>query len=288
MRAFIAVAKTGNFSRAAQRIFRTQPSVTVAVRRLERELGARLFERHGKKTKLTPAGESLFEETAPLLAGWDRLKDVVVPATRGKLSGHVRIGAGEAVMLYLLPKILKSFRRENPEVKFSLFCQRREQTLEMLKAGELDFGVRSMEQAPAWAAYKPNLAFERVVVAEKGHAIRKKEKLTLSEIARFPILTGDIFSSTRRIVEGKLTEAGLGWQVGLEAGGWEVLKRYAREGLGVAVVPNICLTEEDSKTLVVVRAGHLFGHDHYGIITRRGGEITEAARRIMTRIDPDI
>jgi DNA-binding transcriptional LysR family regulator len=286
LKAFLAVAKTGNFSRAAQLVLRTQPSVTVAVRRLERELNVRLFERHGRKTILTAAGASLSDAVGPLLTGWDRLKDVVAPTTAGRLSGHVRIGAGEPVMLYLLPKALKAFRKENPDVRVSLYCQRRDQTLEMLKAGELDFGVRSMERAPAWAAYRPSLSYERVVLAQRGHAIGKSKRLTLAELARYPLLAGDMVSTTRRIVEGKLTEAGLHWEVGLEAGGWEVLKRYAREGLGVAVVPAICLTEEDKRTLTVARAGHLFGYDRYGVVTRRESSPSEAARRFITRIDP--
>lgn len=285
IKSFLAVGKTGNFSRAAASLFRTQPSVTVAIRQLERELGTRLFERHGRRTLLTPAGKSLFHAAGPILGGWERLKDVVAPTFGGRLQGQVRIGAGEAVMLYLLPKALKAFRKENPEVQVSLNCQRAEQTLEMLRTGELDFGVRSLERAPSWAAYRPSLQFERIVIAQKGHPIAKSKRLTLAEFARHPLLVGDITSNTRRIVEGKLTEAGFPWEVGLEAGGWEVLKRYARQGLGVAVVPSICLPEGDSRDLTVLKAGHLFGHDRYGVVTRRGPALSAAVKRFVRMLD---
>jgi DNA-binding transcriptional LysR family regulator len=286
IKTFVAVAKTGNFSRAAESLFRTQPSVTVAVRRLEKELGAKLFERHGRRTILTAAGEALAEAAGPLLGNWEKVKEALAPLGDGKLRGRVRIGAGEPVMLYLLPKFIRDFRKANPGVKVSLYCQRAEQTLEMLRSGELDFGIRSMERAPTWAAYRPTMEFERMVVGEKGHPIGKLKKLTLDDLAGFPLLTGDGHSTTRRIVEGKLTEAGLTWEVGLEAGGWEVLKTYAKNGLGVAVIPSICLTDADKKDLAISRAGHLFGYDRYGVVTRRGGVLSEAAKRLIKKLDP--
>jgi DNA-binding transcriptional LysR family regulator len=288
LKAFLAVAKSGNFTRAAETVFRTQPSVTVAVRQLEREMGVRLFERHGRRTLLTSEGAALAQAARPVLSGWDSLKDAVnVTAQGGRSRGHVRIGAGDPAMLYFLPKIVMTIRRKHPEVRISLFGQRRDQTLEMLKAGELDFGLRSLESAPSWAYYRQNLTYERMVIAAKGHPVGKLKKMTLGDVASYPLLMGDPVSRTRRIVEGKLSAAGLTWGMGIQAGGWESLKTYARLGLGIAVVPAICLSDEDRQTMTVKSAGHLFGFDKYGVVTRRGAVLSPAAKMAIKLVDPE-
>ncbi|MBK9695827.1 MAG: LysR family transcriptional regulator [Elusimicrobia bacterium] len=168
MRAFLAVASGGGYSRAAEAVHRTQPAVTASVKALERELGIALFERRGRRAALTPAGEALVAEAGPALDQWEGLADKVEGAVERARPGCCALGRGEAAVLYLLHDILNAFQKKHPKVRIVLHHQRAEETLRMLKSGELDLGVRSLTVVPAWAIYRPSRDYPRVTVCAKG------------------------------------------------------------------------------------------------------------------------
>jgi DNA-binding transcriptional LysR family regulator len=286
LRSFLAVASGGGYSRAAETVHRTQPAVTASVKALERELGIALFERRGRRAALTPAGEALVAEAGPALDQWEGLKDRLKERLSGEAQGLLRIGAGEAGVLYLLPAILKAFQKKHPKVRIVLHHQRADETLRMLKAGELDLGVRSLTIVPAWASYRPSREYPRVAVCAKGHPFSRGGTVKLPELARHPLLFPGSQSITRVLVEEALTKAGLLYQVGLEAGGWEAIKTYAAAGFGVAVVPELCLSKDDRRRLAVRSTGDLFGQDSYGVVTRRGTALPPAARELIRLVDP--
>lgn len=286
MRAFLAVASGGGYSRAAEAVHRTQPAVTASVKSLERELGVKLFERRGRRAVLTPAGEAMVAEAGPALTQWEGLGDRLKERLSGETQGVLRIGAGEAAVIYLLPAILKSFQRKHSKVRIVLHHQRADETLRMLKSGELDLGVRSLTVVPSWASYHPSRSYLRVAVCAKGHPFSKGGTVKLSELAQNPLLFPGSQSITRVLVEEALTRAGLVYQVGLEAGGWEAIKTYAAAGFGVAVVPELCLTKIDRRRLAVRSTGNLFGHDSYGVVTRRGTALPLAAQELIRLVDP--
>ncbi len=155
----------------------------------------------------------------------------------------------------------------------------------MLKAGELDLGVRSLTLVPAWAIYRPSQEYPRVAVCAKGHPFSKGGAVKLSELAHYPLLFPGSRSITRVLVEEALSKAGLDYQVGLEAGGWEAIKTYAAAGFGVAVVPDLCLNKEDRTRLAVRGTGELFGKDSYGVVTRRGTALSPSARELIRLVD---
>jgi DNA-binding transcriptional LysR family regulator len=107
----LAVAREGSISRAADRIGRAQPSVTMAIQKLERDLKTDFIERSGRGVRLTAAGRRLAEYLGPLLHQWDAARAHLDDSPDGPLRGPVRVGGGEAAMLYLLPPALAAFRR---------------------------------------------------------------------------------------------------------------------------------------------------------------------------------
>jgi DNA-binding MarR family transcriptional regulator len=115
MRAFLAVASGGGYSRAAEAVHRTQPAVTASVKALERELGIALFERRGRRAALTPAGEALVAEAGPALDQWEGLADRLKERLSGEAQGLLRIGAGEAAVLYLAARHFEGVSKETSE-----------------------------------------------------------------------------------------------------------------------------------------------------------------------------
>lgn len=288
VRAFLAVARHESFSRAAKELRRGQPAVTMAIKALEEELHVRVFERVARGAKLTAAGKALQETAGPLLDQWDTLPKRLEETLSGEMRGPVRVGAGEGAVLYLLPSCLRVFRERHRQVELVVRNQPVEETLRMLRAGELDFGLRSLSSQPPGLIYRPSptLTFDRVAIAPKAHPIHRVKTLSLAELARHPFVMPWERSTTRRLVERKLEEEGLRCQVALEAGGWEIIKRYVALGLGIAIVPAFCIEPQDRRHLAARPVSHLFGQDAYGIVVRRRKYLSRAAKELIRIIDP--
>ena len=119
LRGFCYAVQTGSISRAAERMFLSQPSVSLQIQALERELGVTLFERRGPRIRLTPEGQTLYEMALPLLEGLDGLPETFL-ARRGSVeSGELNITAGEATILYLLPDVVTRFSAAHPGIRVS-------------------------------------------------------------------------------------------------------------------------------------------------------------------------
>lgn len=286
VRTFQAVVREGSFSKAAHRLFRTQPTVTMSVQALERELGVKLFDRLGRKTRLTPAGQTFLESVGPLLEQWEGLGTYVRDAVSETVSGPVRIGAGESALLYLLPGPIRRFQKRYPDVNITARNQSAEETLAMLKSGELDVGFRALATVPAGLFYRASQTFDRVVVAPKGHPILKEDRITLKGLSPHPFVMPWKGSTTRQLVERAFGKAGIPYQIGLEAGGIEIIKRYVVLGLGIGIVLEFCLTPEDKKMMAAKSVRHLFGQDSYGVVVKKGKHLTRAARALIKEIDP--
>jgi DNA-binding transcriptional LysR family regulator len=284
--AFRAVARRGGFGRAAREISRSQPTVTLAVQTLERELGVRLLDRTGRGARLTAAGQALLDRATPLLEGLERLPAVLREAREGRLEGPVRVGAGEGPVLYLLPRPLQALRRRHPDLRVIVRNQSVEDTIAMLQSGELDFGLRSLERVPAGLEYRQALTFDRLLIGRKDHPALRGRRPAMEDLARHSWVMPWPRSTTRRLVERGLRSHGLEPEVAVEAGGWAIIKRYVAAGLGIAVVPSFCLESADTRALTVRSVTHLFGPDAYGIVTRRDRPLSRAARTLVHLIDP--
>ena len=126
---------------------------------------------------------------------------------------------------------------------------------------------------------------DRLLIAPRNHPIHRARSLTLEHLSRHRFILPWPGSATRKLVEGVFAERGLPLKVSLEAAGWETIKRYAGLGLGIAVVPDFCLEQTDRR-LAVRSARHLFGQDTYGVVTKRGRELSPAARALIAEIAP--
>lgn len=285
LRAFLAVARTGGFVKASEVLYRTQPAITSAIKNLEKEMGVALFERKGRRAILSPAGLALLEEAPSALHLWDGIKGRVLERLDGKLRGVLQIGGGETSILYLIDA-LKNFQTRYPLVQIKIHNRRAADVLRMLKAGELDVGVRSLTEVPPWAMYRKTGECARLAICAKKFPFAKEGDGSLASLARYPLLFPGTQSITRIIVEDALSRAGLPYTVGPEAGGWDAVKKIAMAGFGVAIVPSLCLSSQDRKIMFVKDFTGLFGSDHYGVIVRRGAFLSNPARVFIRTLDP--
>ncbi|HXU92668.1 MAG TPA: LysR family transcriptional regulator [Gallionella sp.] len=279
MRAFCEVVRSGSVTLAAQKLFLSQPSVTLQIQALERELGVTVFERRGPVLKLTPDGETLYELAKPLVEGVDSLEENFA-ALHGKLeSGELNIGAGESTILYVLPEAVKRFVTAHPGIHTKMHNVTGRDGLKMLRADEVDLVVGSMLDVPDDITYQPVAFFDPVLIVPLGHPLAGKTEVTLEEISLYGLILPPRHLSTWNIVKYVFQQHHLNFTVTLEAGGWEVIKKYVELGMGISIVTDICLT--GSEKLVRIPLKQYFPQRGYGLVLRKGKFLSPQARRFV-------
>jgi DNA-binding transcriptional LysR family regulator len=279
LRAFCYAAQNQSISKAAERLFLSQPSVSLQVRALEQELEITLFERKGPRISLTPEGEVLYELALPLVDGIDHLSDAFAER-RGDLgSGELNIAAGESTILYILPELMAGFARQYPGIRLRLHNVTGRDGLAQLRADEVDFAVGSMLEVPDDITYRPIYTYDTVLITAPDHPLAKIPEPTLADISPHGLILPPRRLSTWGVVDVVFRQHHLDYTVTLEAGGWEVIKKYVKRGLGVSIVSAICLTDEEQ--LTVLPLGKYFPSRSYGVVLRRGKFLSPAAKRFI-------
>ena len=279
IRAFCQVVRSGSITVAAQKLFLSQPSVTLQIQALERELKTTLFERRGPTMRLTPDGESLYVLAEPLVQGVDGLH-ANFEAQHGRLeSGELNIGAGESTILYILPEVVSRFTKAYPGIHLRLHNETGRDGLKMLKSDEIDFAVGSMLDVPDDITYQPLVTFDPVLIVPIGHPLAKKKKVTLEDISQFGLILPPRHLSTWGVVKYVFQQQKLSFKVTLEAGGWEVIKKYVELGMGISIVTDICLT--GNERLVSIPLADYFPQRGYGLVLRKGKFMSPQANRFV-------
>ncbi|MBA4381825.1 MAG: LysR family transcriptional regulator [Sideroxydans sp.] len=279
IRAFCQVVRSGSITVASQKLFLSQPSVTLQIQALERELKTTLFERRGPTMRLTPDGEALYALAEPLVQGVDGLH-ANFEAQHGRLeSGELNIGAGESTILYILPEVVSRFTKAYPGIHLRLHNETGRDGLKMLKSDEIDFAVGSMLDVPDDITYQPLVTFDPVLIVPIGHPLAKKKKVTLEDVSHYGLILPPRHLSTWGVVKYVFQQHKLSFKVTLEAGGWEVIKKYVELGMGISIVTDICLTGNEK--LVSIPLSEYFPQRGYGLVLRKGKFMSPQANRFV-------
>ena len=284
LRAFCAAAQTENISRAAERLHSSQPAVSQLIKSLEVDLGLSLFERHGPRIQLTDDGRAFFDIALPLLEELDNLPATFAEHLGEITAGPLDIAAGESTILYLLPEFVKRFSTEYPQVELHLHNVTGRDGLAMLRNGEVDLAVGSMIDIPHDITYVPTFSFDPMLITALEHPLAGRQQVTLKEVSECGLILPPRHLSTWHIVDLVFRQHGLNYQVVLEAGGWEIIKRYVALGMGVSIVTSICLTGEEP--LAAIPLTEYFPRRSYGIVLRRNKQLSPQARRFVQILDP--
>lgn len=280
LRAFCHAARTGSISEAADKVFLSQPTVSLQIQALERELDTVLFERRGPKIRLTPEGKILFKLSQPLVEGMDKLHETFV-AQQGLLeAGDLNIAAGESTILYVMPEPLREFMEQHPKIRVKLHnVTGGRDGLSRLRADEADFAVGSMLDVPDDIVYKPLITYSPELIVPIGHPLADMPSVTLKDIAPYGLILPPPSLTTWRMVDLVFRQHELKFKTGLEAGGWEVIKKYVELGMGISIVTDVCLTGEEK--LVKKPLDEYFPKRTYGIVLRRGKYLSPQAKRFI-------
>lgn len=188
LRYFVAVAQLGNFTRAAERCFVAQPSLSQQIIKLERELGVQVFDRTGRKTRLTDRGRMLYDRAVEILDAVDAARRTLVEDGGG---GKLSVGAIPTVAPYLLPPLLKQFARQFPKAELKVFENLTEYTIQACVEGDVDVAFLALPVANERLVVKPLFTEELLLTMAPGHPLAKKRQIVLEDISqeRFVLLS---------------------------------------------------------------------------------------------------
>jgi DNA-binding transcriptional LysR family regulator len=264
---FLAVARARSFTRAAGALHLSQSTLSVHVRELERELGARLFDRLGRTVVLTEAGR-LLEEHARRIAASLASARQTIQELQGLQSGSLVIGASTTPGIYVLPGIVATFRERHPAVDVSLRIANSRVIEERIRADDVDLGVVGGHVlGPTQSCVAAGLIDELVLVVPPGHASAGRREISPRELASSRLLMREEGSATRQVTERTLRQAGVKFTTGMELDHVEAVKQAVIAGLGVAFVSIHAIRGElATHRLYAVRLKGLRIRRHFHII----------------------
>lgn len=243
LKTFYEVAATGSFTRAAEKLYLTQPAVTQQIRALEAELGFPLLERTGRHVKLTPAGEALLPYPPRILALLEEATSAASEAA-GRSAKLLRLGAGDTVATYILPDLIKVFHATRPSASLRLVVGNSERLLEAVLENEVELAI--------WARQDPHhLLLQRtfwraplVAVLQPGDPLATQPRIWARELQGRRLLLRGRASAIRRFIDDILQRAGLEMNEVIEMDHLEAIKRTVETGYGATVAPAFAVSRE--------------------------------------------
>lgn len=273
LQAFLAVAEHGSFSRAADALFLTQPAVSKRIAALEDELRAPLFDRMGRRVRLTEAGETLRPHARRVLGELEASRQAVADL-QGQVGGRLRIGTSHHVGLHRLPPILRSYSAAYPDVELDLHFMDSEQACFAVDRGELELAVVTLPQQPA-----DTLTAERLwddpldIVVGPEHPLAAVARVDAETLSAYPAILPAPTTFTRRIVAAALRPRGQQLRVAMETNYLETIRMMVSVGLGWSALPR-SLNEGD---LVALEVPGLSLRRELGLVQRLGRSLGNAA-----------
>lgn len=277
---FLAVAEERSFSRAAQKLHRTQPAISQTIRKLEEEIGEPLFDRSSRAGKLTDAGHLLETYTQELL-NLRKEAQVALTELRQVQSGKLTIAANEFTCLYLLP-VLHQFRRLYPLVKVTVqrsLASRIAQ--EVLNHGS-ELGILSFDpqdsQLQAIVVYRDQLAF----VVHPGHPLAERKQVSVRDLGSEVFIAHNVASPYRAKVVEAFRRHRTPLNMDVQMPSIEAIKKFVAMGNGVALVPGICVEAEVARgELVRIPVPALAFERKLRIVYRKHANLSHAAKAFL-------
>jgi DNA-binding transcriptional LysR family regulator len=268
---FAKVAELGSFSRAAETLFLTQPTVSEHVRALEDELGVQLLDRLGRGATPTPAGQLLLAYARRMLT-LSREAHQALERFQGRMSGELVVGGSTIPGEYVLPALVGQFKAKYPDISISLLIGSTRQVSDWLDEGRVEVGVVGARPAARTLAARELMADELVVVVAATHPWARRGTITLADLQTEPMVVRERGSGSRDAVEHALHEAGIApatLRVVGEMGSTQAVKQAVRAGVGIALISRRAVEDEcragllacvKVKDLRVARAFYLVTH----------------------------
>jgi len=278
-----AIVQTHSYSLAAERLYMTQPAISMQMKQLEHNISVKLFERQGKRIVLSSAGQDIYPQIQRLITDYDDLVKGV-DAAKDLHKGRIKVSATTTAN-HLITQMIAQFSKQNKNMTVSLKISNRSALIEQLQNFEPDIVL--MGEPPA----KLDLLSERlipnslVVIAAPEHHLAAKKKISLAEIAAEDLILRETGSGTRGAIEKHFTDKNTNIHSTLELGSNEAIKHAVSAGLGIGVVSlHSILLELEAKKLVILDVVDFPIDRYWHIVKRKGKHLHPAAEEFQNFI----
>jgi len=231
-----AIADTGSFTAAGDKLHVSQSAISRQILLLEDELGEPVFHRIGRRIRITPAGEALLQLSHRV---FQDLQDTVstISDKRESLQGTIRLVGGMTVCLYVFPVLLSEVRRLHPHLDMKVTVGSAERSIAMLRSGGGDLGLLTLPVEASDLVAVPVLREELLLITYPTHPIAKKKTITPQDLDKQPFVLFETGSITRRLVEEFFARERIAPQIIMETENVEIIKAMVRSGLGMSIIP---------------------------------------------------
>jgi DNA-binding transcriptional LysR family regulator len=243
---FVKVAEFGSFSRAAESLHLTQPTVSEHIRTLEEDLGVRLLDRLGRGAAPTPAGQLLLGYATRVLA-LAREARQAVDRFQGRMSGDLTVGASSIPGEYMLPALIGRFKEKYPDIAVALLIGDSRSAVDWVMDGRVELGVVGQPLPRRGVEYRELAVDDVVLVVAATHPWTGRASVGLDELAAEPLIVRERGSGTRAALEQALNGAGIdlgAFRVVAEMGATQAIKQAIRAGVGVSVMSRRAVEDE--------------------------------------------
>ena len=234
LKVFEAAARHGSFTRAAEELFLTQPTISMQIKQLTKSVGLPLFEQVGKRLYLTEAGRELFATCRQIFETMDKFQ-MTIADLKGLKQGQLRL-AVITTAKYIIPRLLGNFCQLYPGIDISLQVTNHELILDRMMSNLDDLYIMSQIPDHFDVSFQPFLENPLVVFAPANHPLAKEKNIPIERLGDEPFIMREPGSGTRSAVQSLFEEHGVKVKVKLELGSNEAIKQAIAGGLGISVL----------------------------------------------------
>jgi DNA-binding transcriptional LysR family regulator len=280
LKVFLTVANEKSFSRAGEKLLRTQPAVSLAVQKLEGDLQERLIDRSGKELLLTDAGRIVYEY-ARRFENLEGELDIALAELRDNSAGRLTVGANESTSLYLLGHI-ERYRRLYPKVKVQVRRSLSSKIPAQLIDGDLELGVISYDPEDdrllSMVLFTDHLAF----VVSPAHRFANREEVSISELGMETFIAHNVLSPYRAVVLKEFQRYKVALNMDVEMPTVETIRKMVQRNEGVAFLPQMCVEQElKQDTLREVRVKELSVERKIHLVSPARRSLSHAAKAFL-------
>jgi DNA-binding transcriptional LysR family regulator len=278
VRAFLAVARHGSFTRAAHELHVSQPALTVQIRQLESSLGLQLFDRNTRSVEITRAGRELAGKLERLQVEFDEVLAEARDMAAGQ-RGVVRLACLQSFAATVLPQAIARFQQRHPQVVFSVKDASGGRTQDMVRDGAVDFGVADLPAHEPQLEFTPLLCARLHAVLPPGHELEKSRRITLARLGKYPLILMDRETRARALVDAAFAAAGVKPTGSCEVVALSTALAMVRYGAGVTVLP---VSARDAHAGVSIRPIADHGVPRWiGLLRRSGRSLPPASEAFI-------
>ncbi|HEX8980799.1 MAG TPA: LysR family transcriptional regulator [Parasulfuritortus sp.] len=277
---FEAIARLGSFTRAAEELYLTQPTISMQMKKLADTVGAQLIEQAGKKLLLTEDGRELAKATREIFAILDRYT-MSVADRQGLKKGRLALMAVSTAS-YFAPRLLGEFSKQYPGIDVSLKVTNREQVLAGMNDNLADLYILGLPPEDADVVAEPFMDNPLVILARPDHPLAGKKNIPLAQLAKEPWLVREEGSGTRAAVERVFAEKGLEFRPRMALGSNEAVKQAILAGLGIAVMSTQALILNAPDQFAILNAKGFPILRHWYAVYPAGRQLSAVAHAFLT------